>query len=669
MWSNRRTRSQEYKQIFEARWQYYWASYRSFLAPLDDPLDWWRSNESIPTIFKIIETLLPRYVLGMFQAPDWFSVEARNGRNEQYETMVQNLLRTTIEEMKVFPKMYEALKYALIMGHAWGKSVWREDYETRQVMRPTPIPYGKLVESTYGPDAVQQLMDTYGPDALDEPSPVMGMAMETVTEEVYNGPDFDWRPVDRIFPDPSGNGKWYIEDITTTLEELRETQRELQIYDNTTLNALEQQIPMSSLGDTQMTTRGTGGGYGGMAFEYNREPESTEGIPEYYVSPGRDGTPVTLWQCWGWVPREVKRYNDGQWRLTVIANGKYVLRDDPSPTPDGKPPYFPIRSIIIPGRLYGESLINWIGPLADQQTRLANMRLDEVFLGVWGQFIARADSIVSDNQLFVQPGGIIQVDPRPGEKAGDAFTALQRQPLLPQAYTEDQYRQTQAEHASFASDIFQGVSPMGGTTATEVERRLQQGNAPHVLSVMYNDFTVTKELLTRTWKWMQMRMPGEKLVRITDGMSARVNIQDIQIPIDIVVGGGMSTMSKDARIQMDQELIQMAANPTFMMFMKPDKILQRWMKDRGWKSPETFIKTQEEVMLEQLQQQMAASGQPMQAGGQMGAPQDSGGALPAEAGPYGQANQPNMPDMLRASQDASLVGGQLAPGGLVAPSI
>lgn len=78
-------------------------------------------------------------------------------------------------------------------------------------------------------------------------------------------------------------------------------------------------------------------------------------------------------------------------------------------------------------------------------------------------------------------------------------------------------------------------------------------------------------------------------------------------------------------------------------------------------------------MLEQLQQQMAASGQqmgqPMGQMGQMGAPQDSGGALPAEAGPYGQANQPNMPDMLRASQDASLVGGQLAPGGLVAPSI
>ena len=670
MWGTRRRQSQDLKQLYESKWQYYWSQYRAFSQPLGDPSDWWRSSETIPTIFKIIHTLLPRYVLGMFQSPDWFSAEARNARNEEYEQLVYSLLRTTVEEMKLFPKMYEALLYSLIVGHAWGKVVWREEYEPRQVLVPTPIPVRRVLLDQYGGEAVSQIEAAYGAEVLDQDSPVMGVKTEMVEEEVYNGPDFEWRPVDRVFPDPSGNYKWVIEDISTTLEELEETQKQIGVYDEERLNALSQLLTSRSTSTRPQTPdafghyrQGTAGGV--TAFDYQREPASTEGIPEHYVSPMRDGTGVVLQQDWGWVPPNVHKYKDSQWRLTVIAEGKHLLRDDPAPTPDQRPPYFPIRSVVVPGRLYGESLINWIGPLADQQTRLANMRLDEVFLGVWGQFLARKDSIMSDNQLLVQPGGIVLVEPRPGEKVGETFARLQRQPMMPEAYTEDSYRQTQAEHASFASDIFQGVGGAAGTTATEVERRLQQGGAPHVLSVMYNDYTVAKELLVRAWKWLQMRLPREKVVRMAGDRWAMADITTIQTPVDIIVGGGLFALSKDARIQMDQELLQMASNPAFAQFIKPDKVLMRWAQDRGWKNPENYIKTQEEVLIEQYQAAMAQANQ--QAA--LGAPQDAGGALPAQAGPNGQANLPSMPNMPYEGGEAALVGGQLAPGGLVAPAV
>ncbi|GAF94191.1 unnamed protein product, partial [marine sediment metagenome] len=272
---------------------------------------------------------------------------------------------------------------------------------------------------------------------------------------------------------------------------------------------------------------------------YSREPEATEGIPFHLTTPMRDGIGVKIWQCWGWVPPEARINDKSAWRLVVLADGKYVLRDEPAPTPDGKPPYFPIKSIPIPKRLYGESILQYIGPLADQQSRLANMRLDEVFLGVWQQYIYRADSVVSDNQLLMQPGGAIEVAPEQGQSINDTFAVLPRKPVMPDAWNEDQYRQTQAEHAAAATDIMQGVSASDRQTATEVERRLQQGNARHTLYSMWNSFTVKKEMLTRTWRWLQMRMTVPRIVRTVGTEYATVDISQIQVPVDIIVADGI----------------------------------------------------------------------------------------------------------------------------------
>lgn len=630
MWTSRRQRAQEYKQLFEPNWVQYWKWYRNVVAPLTDPSDWWRSNESIPTVFKVVETLLPRYLIGMFDAPEWFHVEARQRRDEGYEHMVEGLLKATIEEMEIFPKMYEALKYAVIMGHCWGKVIWREEYATRQVMVPVPIT---------DPETGEQLV---------------GVTTDVVTEETYNNADFEWRPLDRIFPDPTGEGEWYIEEIDTTYERLAETQRQLGVYDAAEFARLGASIPPTRtpfVGDSLSEHRQ--GTTGGVNVEYNREPEVTEDIPNHYVSPMREGTGVKLWQCWGYVPAEYRGRDRAAWRLTVIADGRYMLRDEPSPTPDGKPPYFPIKSIPIPGRLYGESILRYVGPLADQQTRLSNMRLDEVFLGIWQQYLYRRNAVVSDNQLLMQPGGAIEVVTEQGQSIMDTFAVLPRKPVMPEAYNEDQYRQTQAEHAAAASDIMQGVSAQDRQTATEVERRLQQGNARHMLQTMWNDYTVKKELLTRTWRWLQMRMTQPKLIRTVGEEFAMVDLTQIQIPIDIVVAGGMFALSKDTRLQMDQELVQLAGSPAFAMYMRPGAILRRLLIDRGWKNPEAYVKTDEEVMYEQLMAQMAAQ----QAGGPQGAGEGAGQGGMAGSSAGEQIGSPDMSPLQLPGAEASMVGG------------
>ncbi len=666
LWTGRRQRSQELKNLHEPSWITYWDAYRNVVEPLNDPADWWRSNESVPTVFKIIETLLPRLVMGMFDSPDWFGVEARNGRSEVYERLCYNLLRQVVDEMDVFPKLYEALRYALIMGHCWGKVLWREEYEKRQVLQPREFTNKEIIEEQVGRSGLEAAHEYMTEEELNQPSGMEGLDTFWVEDEVYNGPDFEWLRLDRLFPDPTGQGEWYIEEIHTTMGELEDLQEDLDIYDKDALDALRgnmvnrkaqnQYAGLDSLGDARSSTSA------GVSIEYAREPEVTEGIPEWLVTPSRDGVGVSLWQCWGKVPRELRGEDKIEWRLMIIAEGKYILRDDPSPTPDGRPPYFAIRSITIPGRLYGESITNYIGPLAEQQTRLSNMRLDEVFLGVWQQYIFRKNSVVSDNALLMQPGGAIEVNPEPNQSIQDTFAILPRKDMLPSVWHEDSWRQQQAEHAASATDIMQGVSETSGSTATEVERKVQQGNARHMLQVMYNDYTVKREMLQRVWKWLQMRLTKTKLVQLQGEEFAKVNLSDIQEGIDITVGGGLHQLSKQQRVQMDQELLEFLRDPELRMNFKIIPTIRKWMVDRGWKDPDTYLKTEEEIAKELYQQ-----GQ-LQAQAQM-AQMEHQGNIEAGAAAQAQPASGRVPPGKKVSQmptaggEASLAGRSDGPSG------
>lgn len=638
LWAGRRQRSEELKALFWQTWISNWKYFRNYVAPFTNPQDWWRSNESIPTAWKIVETVFPRWMLGMFEGPEWFNVEARNQRNEEYETLCANLLRTKVEQMRAFPKFYECLKYTKVMGHSWGKVFWREEYQKRQRLIPQ-------VEMGIDPQTQQ-------------PIPMHASILQKIEdEEVYNGPDFDWCTLDSVWPDPSGEGNWFIERIETTWEKLQQTQETLSTpdqpyYDRGAMASLEATLPLAqavghyggldSLADARKGTLTSG-----VSSDYIRESQVLEGIPWHTISPMRDGTGVELWQCWGWVPREARlgELPQVEWRLQIIANGRLVLRDVPSPTPTLRPPYFPVKDVVIPKRLYGASTLEYIGPLCDQQSRIANMRLDEVYLGVWQQYLIKKGAIISDNQEVFKPGGYLEVTLDQGQNVLDAVQILPRKPVMPNAYQEDQYRQLQAEDAAGANDIMRGQSAGGRQTATEIERLLQQGNARHTLQVMFLEYTFKKELLTRVWDWLRMRMTQPQRVKMGEEY-ADLDLFSIQEPIDIVIGGGLSAMSKATRISMDQELIQLLTIPQFAQVAKPDAIFRQLLMDRGWKTPERFILSPDEIQKQQTQALLAQmlGGEGGQGGSAPGSDQSSMSALLSQAGAAsGGPAMPNMP--------------------------
>jgi len=582
----------------------------------------------------------------MFQDPDWFTVEARHARVEEYENLCQQLLRQKVDQMKVFPKFFDAIKYATIMGHVWGKVYWDEKWMHRKVMMPVTVDHPETGEPTAGIE--EQLVD----------------------ERTFNGPQFEWLPLDKLWPDPSGRERWYVEQIDTTLEELQEVQKYQKIYNKIEFARLVQSLAggqqpgnaYDEMGDAR-----AGSAYGSAyGNQISNDPltSTIEGIPWNTIAPQRDGIGVVLKQCWGWVPEHLRGDDGAEWRLTVIANGMFVLRDIPAPTPDGKPPYFAVRSVRLPGQLYGESILYYVGPMADQQTRLANMRLDEVFLGIWQSMLIKQGALGSDNSMYFKPGGYMEVKMEPGAKLQDVIAISPRAPLLPQVWQEDQYRQTQAEHAAAATESLQGVGSAQPQTATQNQNDLTQGNARHVLQTMLFGYELQKEFLERTWEWLRMRMTDEEKVKLGEEY-ATVDLRSIQTPIDITIGGGFSAFSKQMRTQRSQLVMQMLQNPFFAQIAKPIPIFRQVLVDEGIKNPERFMISQEELEKQQIQAKIMSL-----IGPQAGAPDAAEGQGPigpgmgGDQGMSGQGSPEGMPNMPSMGAGAGLGGGPLAPSGM-----
>ena len=570
LWTARREASQRLKEHHETDWTRYWRWYMNWTNPMTDPQDWWRSNVPDPQAFKVIETLLPKHILGMFQKQEWFVVRGREPGDDIPAKKAQALLEYMVDRMEMFPKLYECVKYALIMGHAWGKVTWR--IEEEDVVR----------------DSAELAFDENDPFA----EPQLRRVRITDTREVYNDPWFEWLMLDRVECDPTGQGRWFVERIDTTLEQLEETNAKRHIYKNLDIVARM-------------------GHY--TQHEAFNESESGHGIPyQDTESASPDGQKVGLWQCWGWVPKNLRGTDGNAWRLTVIADGMVEIRDVAIPTPDNRPPYFPIRAVPIPGRLYGESVMRWVGPQIDIKSRLANMRVDEVTLGVWQQYVYDRDA-VSSNQMFLQPGGALPVDTQ-GKSINDVFSVVERRPVMGEVYVEDAARQKTIEDTSAATPSQQGVADTSRQTATEVATITARGDQRFVLSTMWLDHAIKKPLLTLGLKNYQRYAPEGRIVRIIgesgEPEQAVVSLAELEIPMDIDVKSGLETFGREARRQSVGEFIQLASSEAFAPYFNSGELLTALAEDQGWTNPRRFVKSEAQVQQErqqsmQMQVQMA----------------------------------------------------------------
>jgi len=602
-----------FEQAISARAKYYWRLWRNFndWQPIG-PGGAWRDRTVVPEPFKIIATRLPRIYTAQFGSRDWMAIQARNGRDEYFEAKVKSLLEMSLDEIGeatpedgFYVRNMEGMLYCLIMGHCWWRMNWKRDQRWIKTRVPLPTEDGRVDWQL-----VENLLTR------------------------YDGLDLQWLGLDSLAVNLEGPRRWAIERVQTSVEALQE---EDEAYRRATATPTRPGGQALYNGLDLLRTNMLNVNY----REGYAEPRDTEHWPLVADPESRgisaDEFPVELWLCW----------DNRKQTLTKIAN-RTVLLDGPgwAPTPDGLDPYWGTKAVPVPGRTYGDSIFNWVGDLCTYQTRIKRARADEAMLGMWQQFIYRAGSLKSV-QMFLRPGGAAAIETLdPTRPISDSFALVQRHPVLPQAYQEEDYAQKQAESTAAADAVSQGneaTDKSRDVAATEIQQRVAQGNIRDQMENMYWNCAHKQVMLNKAYDLLRMNLTEAKKVEVL-GDEVSVDLTHLDRPIAVKVDGGLYAISQAERARDIELMVQLGANPTFAKYIKGPQVLTELLKNRGWNSVERLIKTEEEVAAEQ---QQAAAAQAAAAG----AP---GGGPPGPAGPpQGPGHEPSFQDILAQAGHAS----------------
>jgi len=498
LWNERKLIGGELRDNYEDRWYENWQWYRNKKHTQRLRGQPWMDDTMRPDAFRVVETMVPQHVLNMYRNPRWFSVEANSVAGETYQEIVRSLLLHGWRKADGYRKTIEGVKMGTILGTFVAKVTWQTELGEREV---TDLAY----EFTADGEAVPT-----------------GFQRRTVPDVRHNGPQITFPSLFDLWMDPTGQGRWVVERMSKSLAELKRDNKDFggSLYKN--LGQVEAATALHT------HTRST---------DDESVHEVVDGIPEY-----RDADSVELWQCWGYVPPEVRRYDDTQWRLQVIANGDTVIRDVAAPTADHRPPYVAVQSIPIPGQLYGESVLSYVGPLIDRRSQIENMRYNEVLLNIFGQYIIDGRFQIRGQDMFKSPGGAMRVTPtEPGLDSRYAVQQLRGQSVNPDAYSESGMILRDMLDVSGATEPFQGTSFGGRTTATEVNMIANLGTSRFSLATMWMDESFKKPVLERMFALYQSRLTTPEVVQLAGepDVQGEVDFSDLAYNVDIHVDSGL----------------------------------------------------------------------------------------------------------------------------------
>jgi hypothetical protein len=548
----------------------YWQLWRNFdNGPQPGPGQEWRDRTVIPQAYKEISTRVPRLVLGMWGVPEPFTVRGRGYRDEEYEETVRVLVENSLDEVGLhdpegelfIKRMVDGENYCQIVGHVFWKLWWRKESRWRKTR-------------------------VKAPDGKWTPLEIL--------EQLYDNIEVTWLPITNVAIDLYGKNRWRIERIQTSLEALR---KEDDTYRDATGQALYPNLDELELG--MMT------GFGMQ--ESTSEPRDTEHWPLSETGMTHDPAerPVEVWLCW----------DNVKGTLTKIANRRMILDEGLSPTPDGLDPYLSVPAIPVPNRPYGDSILNWTGPLHVRQTRLSRARMDQTLMNVFTQYLYREGSLPSTTWLF-RPGGLAPVKQLdPSRPILDVVAPLPKQQLPPEAYNEELHTQRMSESVSAADSVSQGVeatTKSRDVTAAEVNQRVVQGATRYQLEHLYRAATLKKPMLQKIFDLLQQNLTQPRILRILDDVEVKVDLQSLNRPIDIVLGDPSTDATMAERLAELDRVIELARpDSPFVSWLQPREILMEMFSSMRAlrRSARRLVKSEAEHEQELQRQQLLAAQQ------------------------------------------------------------
>jgi hypothetical protein len=529
MWLDRREQAQNLRQLEEDQWRANMELYLNTRQTRGVAGQQWPDNKGNADAYHMQEVLLPQHIMGLRRNPRWFTAETDH-EDLRPAIVAQSLLDKQFRKMDGFMVGLEGLKGCNIVGHITPKLVWTLE------MGETPVQdigYGRTASGEQIPD---KFITRYVPSV------------------VHNGPRLSIPEPFFMWQDPTGYERWFIErNPTASFAQMKEENKRFggTLYDNLAKVS-------ASRAYSDALNRGSGRR---MSSGHNRDDLQAyvQGIPLAFRE---DPDNVDLWYCSGWVDPAVARYDDTQWRLQIIAEDSILLRDDALLTPNARPFYWNVRSIIVPWAMHGKSVLEWAEHDIDYRSFLDNAKRDEILFGIYRTYTQHADAEVSHQKMLKRPGGRIKVrPPYPNMSVDDVFSVLPQPPIMQEAFHESNLKQQEIFEKAGASGPFQN-KPFGSrTTATEAGMIGQAHASRHDLQATVYDKTLFEECLKRMFELDQVRLRNDEWVQSAAYPKVRgpVNMTELQYNVDIRVDSGTHGSMDVQQVQGLREMMQIAA--------------------------------------------------------------------------------------------------------------
>ncbi len=545
----------------------------------------------IPETYTSVETILPRLVSDFLNTrKSIVSVEGRNIEDHGKAEVVEALLGYSFQRDNLGIKLVDFYRQALIYGTAVGKVYW-----------------------DYKPTTKKQLQM-----AQDEFGSIEYFHAETHYLE-KDDPCFEVIPIYDFYVDPAAtsiaDARYCVQRKLMTRKEIEEL-ADLGVFDK---DAVEE-LPEEGAGEEESGKRLD------RSYSNFTTDEISGGIPGKF---------------------EILEYWEDD-RVIVVAERRYVLRDEENPYWHRKKPFVAATFSPLPFEFYGQGVPEVMEDLQKILNDLANSRLQNIKLVVNRMWLM-AIGAVDKRDLVSKPGGIIPVNSQEFDKA---IRPLPTPDVTSSAYNEQEIIQQAIQNATGASDYVRGnasdISP--NQTATEVMKKTEMASSRFAFVFRLMADQSIKEIARLFMSLLQQYMTEEKSIKILDKRVVEfrtITPIDIQGEFDFVPSVDPTHADEQERRDNLMQFYGLTTqNPMLTQMINFRKIVEEIAESLDIDA-EALLNPEEQIQQEgQYGQQPGLPGAGAQDGGGVGNMQGMEtpfGAVPPPTGGFGNFGFDGMP--------------------------
>ena len=545
-----------------------------------------RSKMSIPIVFQIIESGVPKFVNTLFSTDDFFGVKPYNPDNIQFAPNIKKLIQYQFRMCKFFPKFVDYTKQLMLYGTSYLKVHWI--VKRKWVWERTPI---RKDVSFFGQKLGSRIVD---------------WREDKIYKVVERRPEIEVVDILDVYPHPEAENEqqeqygFFIRSWVSLEQFKKMGAGKFPMFANTDSHEIGKGSKEIKGDRRQVRAAARGGNTPFFVRENNVELISYHG------------------------PYDVDGDGIEEDAHIVIANRNMVVKAQGNPFHHQKRPL--IRGTMFPvvKEWYGMGLVEPILGLTHELDTLRRQRLDNINLMINRMWLIDGGANIDLDSLFTSPNGIIT------REAQDSIEPLEQKDVTQNAYIEAAQVQQDIENTAVPRSV-QGTPESGrlGRTARGAQLIISQALEKFGASLRLTEEQVLEPLLDMTHA-LNGQFIDEDMILQDPDLYGGIWITGTQpTPEQIRVRSKFELKSISDMIQAEAQINQMMSFVGFFRdWLKPETV--QFIMRTVWK-----LMNRSEKELDNLKAQAPVQQQPGQAGqGLQGQVQNQGtvGAPPQVPG-------------------------------------